>query len=133
MRVSTVKVVQFGKRPSESPSPRSRSAPHRQWPQYKGPRHHKDPHRGSQRNRWRSWLLMVLGGSLLACLIGFEIGPPLVGCNVKANISYNGGQKIYHVPGQKYYWATRINWLKGERWFCSEMAARQAGWRRSGV
>jgi hypothetical protein len=76
---------------------------------------------------------MVLGGSLLAGFIGLEVGPPLVGCNVKANISFNGGQKIYHVPGQKYYWQTRINWLNGERWFCSEMAARQAGWRKSRV
>jgi hypothetical protein len=76
---------------------------------------------------------MALGGSLLAGFIGFEVGPPLVGCNVKGNISYNGGQKIYHVPGQKYYWRTRVNWISGERWFCSEMAARQAGWRRSGV
>jgi hypothetical protein len=52
---------------------------------------------------------------------------------VKANISVNTGEKIYHMLGQEYYWLTRINWLSGERWFCSEMAARQAGWRKSRV
>jgi hypothetical protein len=52
---------------------------------------------------------------------------------VKGNISFNTREKIYHVPGQEYYWQTRINWLNGERWFCSEMAARQAGWRKSRV
>jgi hypothetical protein len=70
---------------------------------------------------------MVTGGLVVAGFIGFEVGPPLVGCNVKANISFNTGEKIYHVPGQEYYWRTRTNWLRGERWFCSEMAARQAG------
>jgi hypothetical protein len=91
------------------------------------------PPRGGQRKRWRSWLPVVLGGSLLAGFIGLELGPPLVGCNVKANISFNTREKIYHVPGQEYYWQTRINWLSGERWFCSEQAARQAGWRRSRI
>jgi len=51
-------------------------------------------------------------------------------CLIKGNISYNGGQKIYHVPGGKYYDRTRIN-RPGERWFCSEADAQAAGWRRS--
>jgi hypothetical protein len=65
--------------------------------------------------------------------VGLEVGPSLAGCNVKGNISFNGNQKIYHVPGQKYYSETRIDLLKGERWFCSEDAARRAGWRKSGI
>lgn len=52
-------------------------------------------------------------------------------CNIKGNISYYGGERIYHVPGQEYYSATRINLLKGERWFCSEAEARAAGWRKA--
>ena len=52
-------------------------------------------------------------------------------CNIKGNISYNTGEKIYHVPGQKYYEATRISVAYGERWFCSEEEAKAAGWRRS--
>ncbi|QND61481.1 hypothetical protein HB778_31625 [Mesorhizobium huakuii] len=73
---------------------------------------------------------MFAGGAFLAGLLTLEIGPPLVGCNVKGNISYNTGERIYHVPRQ-YYWQTRISLWKGERWFCSEAAARKAGWRKS--
>jgi len=51
-------------------------------------------------------------------------------CRIKGNIS-TGGERIYHVPGQRYYGATRIDVLKGERWFCSEAEARAAGWRRA--
>jgi endonuclease YncB( thermonuclease family) len=51
-------------------------------------------------------------------------------CNIKGNISAKG-ERIYHVPGQKYYSRTRISESKGERWFCSEEEARQAGWRRA--
>ncbi|TIO89337.1 MAG: thermonuclease family protein, partial [Mesorhizobium sp.] len=41
------------------------------------------------------------------------------------------GERIYHVPGQKYYSVTVINQAKDERWFCSEAEAAAAGWRRS--
>jgi hypothetical protein len=30
------------------------------------------------------------------------------------------GERIYHVPGQRYYDKTQINEGKGERWFCTE-------------
>ena len=52
-------------------------------------------------------------------------------CDIKGNISYNTGEKIYHVPGQQYYSRTKINTSYGERWFCTEAEARAAGWRRS--
>ncbi len=51
-------------------------------------------------------------------------------CDIKGNISRKG-ERIYHVPGQKYYARTRVLTGKGERWFCSEQEARAAGWRRS--
>lgn len=54
------------------------------------------------------------------------------GCRIKGNISANG-ERIYHMPGQKYYDRTSINQSNGERWFCSEAEARGAGWRRSKV
>ncbi|MDG4898839.1 hypothetical protein P9272_35755 [Mesorhizobium sp. WSM4976] len=63
--------------------------------------------------------------------ISISSNPFGIGCNIKGNISYYGGQKIYHVPGQEYYSETRINPLKGERWFCSEAEAQAAGWRRA--
>jgi endonuclease YncB( thermonuclease family) len=51
-------------------------------------------------------------------------------CQIKGNISRNG-QRIYHVPGDEYYEATRIDESKGERWFCSEDEALKTGWRKS--
>jgi len=52
------------------------------------------------------------------------------GCTIKGNISRRG-ERIYHVPGDRYYAATVIDIAKGERWFCSEAEARAAGWRRA--
>jgi endonuclease YncB( thermonuclease family) len=51
-------------------------------------------------------------------------------CNIKGNIS-SKGERIYHVPGQRDYNKTKIDRSKGERIFCSEAEARQAGWRRA--
>lgn len=55
---------------------------------------------------------------------------PAGGCKIKGNVSKKG-VRIYHVPGQKYYSKTVISERDGERWFCSEDEARQAGWRKS--
>jgi hypothetical protein len=49
-------------------------------------------------------------------------------CQIKGNIS-SKGERIYHVPGGKWYDATKIDESKGERWFCSDAEARAAGWR----
>lgn len=54
-------------------------------------------------------------------------------CDIKGNISQTSGERIYHVPGQRYYAETKIETRYGERWFCSEQEARQAGWRKSRV
>ncbi len=51
------------------------------------------------------------------------------GCKIKGNISA-AGERIYHVPGQTYYHDTWVS-VVGERWFCSEIEAQQAGWRRA--
>ena len=51
-------------------------------------------------------------------------------CRIKGNISSNG-DRIYHIPGGRFYDRTRIDPAKGERWFCSEAEAEAAGWRRS--
>ena len=48
---------------------------------------------------------------------------------IKGNVSFNSGERIYHVPGQEYYGETVINPDYGERWFCSEEEAMDAGWR----
>ena len=53
-------------------------------------------------------------------------------CQIKGNIS-SSGEKIYHVPGQQYYNKTQIDGSKGEKWFCDESEAVNAGWRKSKV
>lgn len=53
------------------------------------------------------------------------------GCEIKGNISYDTGEKIYHLPWQEFYSETVINSDYGERWFCTEEEARQNGWRKS--
>lgn len=77
------------------------------------------------------WAAIVLFLVVLGVGLAIQIGPEFTSCNIKGNISYNTGEKIYHVPGQEYYSETRISLLKGERWFCSEEEARAAGWRKS--
>ena len=54
-------------------------------------------------------------------------------CNrcIKGNISYNTGERIYHIPGCDYYYATKINSQYGERWFSTEAEAVTAGWRKA--
>lgn len=67
----------------------------------------------------------------------FAIGKPVAArpskgvCNIKGNVSIETGERIYHVPGQRFYSKTRISPEKGEKWFCSEEEAVAAGWRRS--
>jgi len=57
-------------------------------------------------------------------------GTVVVQCLIKGNIS-SKKEKIYHLPGQQYYEKTIINESKGERWFCTEEEAIEAGWRKS--
>lgn len=49
-------------------------------------------------------------------------------CAIKGNVGA-GGRRVYHLPGQADYAATRINPRKGEAYFCTEAEARAAGFR----
>ncbi|MCP1844418.1 hypothetical protein ACVIHI_002661 [Bradyrhizobium sp. USDA 4524] len=77
---------------------------------------------------------IVLSAALAVALIiaALEFAPIVVGCGIKGNISVSG-ERIYHTIGQTYYWHTRIDPFHGERWFCSEEAARIAGWRKARI
>src|SRR5262245_26285319 len=97
----------------------------------------RSPHR-HQRNRQRSaslWpFVLVVGGTAGATFFtgggsidSFTAALPGSGCNIKGNVSIDSGDRIYHVPGQKYYDETNVLSKYGERWFCSEKEARQAG------
>lgn len=56
-----------------------------------------------------------------------EQNSPVHGCPIKGNISGNG--HIYHAPWSPWYKRTKINVNQGERWFCTEAQAIEAGWR----
>lgn len=60
----------------------------------------------------------------------FAIVGQSAACNIKGNVSRKG-ERIYHVPGQKFYDRTKISESMGERWFCSEDEALTAGWRKA--
>lgn len=55
------------------------------------------------------------------------VAPSASGCVIKGNINAKG-RRIFHVPGQQDYAATRIDTARGERWFCSTAEAVAAGW-----
>jgi len=50
------------------------------------------------------------------------------GCPIKGNISRKG-ERVYHAPWSPWYHKTRVSESEGERWFCSEAEALEAGWR----
>ncbi len=49
-------------------------------------------------------------------------------CAIKGNVNAKG-DKIYHLPGGKNYDLTRIKPAEGDRWFCTEQEAQDAGFR----
>lgn len=52
------------------------------------------------------------------------------GCDIKGNISFTSGDKIYHVKGlSRSYEKTVIDPSNGERWFCTVEEAEANGWR----
>lgn len=66
---------------------------------------------------------------LISIICRDQSGPTEL-CRIKGNVDDNG-DRVYHVPGGYYYNFTVIDESKGERWFCSEAEARDAGWIRS--
>lgn len=67
--------------------------------------------------------------SEIGCPRGCEYEKP--NCIIKGNISFDTGEKIYHLPEDKYYSETKINPDIGERWFCTEEEAINNGWRHT--
>lgn len=93
--------------------------------------------RQAQRGLWGSACQKSPGDSLLLLTtpsVSDSANPQIspTSCQIKGNIS-SSGEKIYHLPGQRYYDKTIIDTNKGERWFCTEQGAISAGWRKSKV
>ena len=55
--------------------------------------------------------------------------PPASACMIKGNIDAKG-HKFYYLPGDKGYGSVKIDASQGEKMFCSEAEAKQAGWKR---
>ncbi|MEO1742655.1 MAG: cold shock domain-containing protein [Cyanobacteria bacterium J06629_9] len=51
--------------------------------------------------------------------------------NIKGNISFSSGKKVYHLPGMEDYESTVIDPDKGEKWFCTEAEASASGWKKA--
>lgn len=51
-------------------------------------------------------------------------------CLIKGNIN-SSRERIYHADNCMSYEKTQIDEGKGERWFCSEQEAIDAGWRKA--
>lgn len=57
--------------------------------------------------------------------VAVQVAPE--GCPIKGNISKSA--KIYHTPWSPWYDRTKVSVEDGERWFCTERDALDAGWR----
>jgi hypothetical protein len=75
-------------------------------------------------------IAIAIIGVIFGGLYLFADGDP--NCRIKGNVSVSG-ERIYHRPSDDYYMRTVVNPFRGERWFCSEADARQAGWRPARV
>ncbi len=53
------------------------------------------------------------------------------GCAIKGNVTKHG--RIYHMPWSPWYDKIKIEDVQGERWFCTEAEAVEAGWRAAVV
>lgn len=84
----------------------------------------------SQLPNWIPGAALATGIAILATAILTSPMASGIGCGIKGNISRTG-ERIFHVPGQEHYRETVVNPLRGERWFCTEEAAREAGWRKA--
>ena len=67
--------------------------------------------------------------------LGITFASPVInsvrGCNIKGNIPWNTGNKLYHLPNMEDYATTNIDVSKGEKWFCTESEAIASGWSKA--
>jgi endonuclease YncB( thermonuclease family) len=57
-------------------------------------------------------------------------GAPSPDCIIKGNVNRNG-ERIYHMPNQRFYARINVEKGNGRRWFCTPEEAEAAGWRRA--
>ena len=57
--------------------------------------------------------------------------PPDLTCVIKGNVSKNGYGKVYFLPGCADYQRVKIDFEKGDMYFCDEAEAQSAGFTKS--
>lgn len=62
------------------------------------------------------------------CKDGCAEPPAGSNCTIKGNVN-SKGERIYHMPGGRYYNRTDIKPEEGDRWFCTPSEAEAAGFR----
>lgn len=72
---------------------------------------------------------LVIMGKVDIDSVLMNVSRDLSPCQIKGDISYSGEQ-LYYVPGMAAYDDIMIATRRGERWFCSEIEAKAAGWQR---
>jgi hypothetical protein len=89
-------------------------------------------------NLWKAVLFIILSIILILMIFGERPHPPLSieNCNqIKANVSFNKDgavdEKIYHIPGSKYYDVVKLKKSEGDRCFRTEQEAINDGFRKS--
>jgi hypothetical protein len=103
---------------------------------------------GSQGRVWRRLLAaiaLLIGAVSLVVILGIAILKPVpevlnaimtrlyqdpAPCVIKGEIRFTN-ERVYYLPGNRAYDRVTISTRRGERWFCSEQEARDAGWRPS--
>ncbi len=74
----------------------------------------------------------IVGWIIIASWFGAPtIQPSCDDPQIKGNISFTSHEKIYHVPGGQFYDKTSVDESQGEKWFCTEQEAQDAGFRKS--
>jgi endonuclease YncB( thermonuclease family) len=82
------------------------------------------------RGLWSSEFLMPWDWRQSRRVAAREASPHAEGCAIKGHVGPDG-ERVYHLPGDRWYEQTRIDESRGHRWLCSEEEARASGWRRS--
>lgn len=60
-----------------------------------------------------------------------SMNPPNAKCTIKGNIDTATGKKIYHTKSCNQYDEVELNLAFGEKWFCSETDASEAGFKKA--
>lgn len=66
-------------------------------------------------------------GIFSKCTISEKATPPNPNCDIKGNVDQSSWEKKYYLPSCKYYKQVVLNTDLGEKYFCSEKEAQDAG------